>query len=61
MDFYNILEVDHYATNKEIKKSYRRLAKKYHPDKNDGTYDDIKIKNIKMQSIYFNKVLKSTH
>jgi len=48
MDFYNILEVDHYATNKEIKKSYRRLAKKYHPDKNDGTYDDIKIKNINL-------------
>ena len=48
MNFYNILEVNHYATTKEIKKSYRRLAKRYHPDKNKGKYNDIKIKNINL-------------
>ena len=48
MNFYNILEVNHSATNKEIKKSYRRLAKKYHPDKNKGKYNDIKIKNLNL-------------
>ncbi len=31
-DFYEILEVGHDASPEEIKKSYRRLAKKYHPD-----------------------------
>jgi DnaJ like chaperone protein len=30
---YKILEVDKTATNDEIKKSYRDLAKKHHPDK----------------------------
>lgn len=33
-DFYSILGVDKSADEKEIKKAYRRLAMKYHPDKN---------------------------
>jgi len=32
MDFYDILEVSYNATDKEIKKSYLKLAKRYHPD-----------------------------
>jgi len=32
-DYYNILEVERTSTQDEIKKSYRRLTKKYHPDK----------------------------
>jgi molecular chaperone DnaJ len=35
-DYYKILEVSPDATVAEIKKSYRRLALKYHPDKNFG-------------------------
>src|ERR1035437_501451 len=31
-DYYKILEVDKSATEEDIKKSYRKLAKKYHPD-----------------------------
>ena len=35
-DYYKILGVSKNADEKEIKKSYRRLARQYHPDKNQG-------------------------
>lgn len=34
--YYQILAVSNTATQEEIKKSYRRLAKQYHPDANPG-------------------------
>jgi small-conductance mechanosensitive channel len=35
-DYYRILEVSPSASTSDIKKSYRRLAHKFHPDKNSG-------------------------
>ncbi len=32
-DAYKILEIDKNATDEEVKKAYRQMAKKYHPDK----------------------------
>lgn len=37
MDPYSTLEVPHTATVDDIKKAYRRLAKRWHPDKNGGS------------------------
>lgn len=36
MSYYKILEVNESATEDEIKKAYRKLAKKCHPDKNQN-------------------------
>src|SRR3989344_4503331 len=43
-DYYNVLGVDRRATPDDIKKAFRKLAHKYHPDK--GGTDESKFKEI---------------
>ncbi len=39
---YKVLEIDKTATNDEVKKAYRRLAMKHHPDKVNHLGDEIR-------------------
>lgn len=44
--YYSILEVSEKATQQEIRRSYRKLARKYHPDRNGASAADDMIKKI---------------
>ncbi len=44
-DYYKTLGVLEEASHKDIKSAFRRLARKYHPDRNSNVSDDI-MKNI---------------
>ena len=43
-DYYNILGVERGATSDDIKKAFRKLAQKYHPDRKSG--DEKKFKEV---------------
>lgn len=45
-DYYEILGVDRNASKKDIKRAYRRLARKYHPDVSDDPNAAEKFKEI---------------
>lgn len=50
---YVILEINHFSSTEEIKKSYRRLCLKYHPDKCGGDSEQF----IRVQNAY-DKLMK---
>ncbi|MEW6388224.1 MAG: DnaJ C-terminal domain-containing protein [Thermodesulfobacteriota bacterium] len=52
MDYYKILGVGREATPEEIKKAYRKLAQKYHPDKAKGNKQEAEEKFKQISEAY---------
>ena len=51
-DYYEVLGVSKNATDEELKKAYRRLAKKYHPDANPDNKEEAEKKFKEVNEAY---------
>ena len=51
-DYYEVLGVNKNATDEELKKAYRRLAKKYHPDANPDNKKEAEAKFKEVNEAY---------
>ncbi|KAL9280626.1 putative DnaJ domain, Chaperone J-domain superfamily [Arabidopsis thaliana] len=52
LDYYDILKVNRNATEDDLKKSYRKLAMKWHPDKNPNTKTEAEAKFKQISEAY---------
>ncbi|KVH87794.1 Chaperone DnaJ, C-terminal [Cynara cardunculus var. scolymus] len=52
VDYYSILNVTRTATDDDLKKAYRKLAMKWHPDKNPNNKSEAEAKFIQISEAY---------
>ncbi|KAI9121508.1 hypothetical protein K1719_008541 [Acacia pycnantha] len=52
VDYYKILQVDKNATDEDLKKAYRKLAMKWHPDKNPNNKKEAEAKFKQVSEAY---------
>ena len=52
VDYYTLLEVEQTATSDEIRRSYRKLALRLHPDKNPDNVEEANRRFTKLQEAY---------
>ncbi|EOA30971.1 hypothetical protein CARUB_v10014117mg [Capsella rubella] len=52
VDYYNVLQVDRSASEDDLKKAYRKLAMKWHPDKNPNNKKDAEAKFKQISEAY---------
>ena len=52
VDYYKILQVDKNATDEDLKKAYRKLAMKWHPDKNPNNKKEAETKFKQISEAY---------
>ncbi|GKA41548.1 DnaJ homolog subfamily B member 4 [Tanacetum coccineum] len=52
VDYYNILNLDKTANDDDLKKAYRKLAMKWHPDKNPNNKEEAKAKFVQISQAY---------
>jgi len=58
-DPYKILDIPHTATDDEVKKAYRELARKYHPDNyHDNPLSDLAQEKMKEVNEAYNDVMR---
>lgn len=52
VDYYKVLQVDRSASDDDLKKAYRKLAMKWHPDKNPTNKKEAEAKFKQISEAY---------
>lgn len=52
VDYYKILDVSRVASDVEVKKAYRKLALKWHPDKNPNNLEEANLRFREISEAY---------
>lgn len=52
LDYYKVLQVDRNAKDDDLKKAYRKLAMKWHPDKNPNSKKEAEAKFKQISEAY---------